>query len=183
MRLPTLIALIGLFALGVWSQAVLDRPFEGGPLRNGIAQVIDGDSLRLNGEELRLKGIDAPEYAQTCRRGPATIPCGKEAATALRRIIARAPLTCTGHERDRYGRILATCRSLGADVAAMMVRIGMAVSFGNYLVEEVEARNAMIGLWAGDFEMPSEWRAAHRDEQARAQERGPAAVPTPPQRP
>jgi len=183
MRLSTVLALVCLFALGLWSQHVLERSGEGERMRNGIAQVIDGDSLRLNGEELRLKGMDAPEYAQTCRRGTAAIACGKEAAAALRRIVARAPLTCVGHERDRYGRLLATCRSLGADVAAMMVRSGMAVAFGDYLVEEAEARNAMAGLWAGDFETPSEWRERNRRDPLQPPSQPPASVPLPPRRP
>ncbi|MFZ2102858.1 MAG: hypothetical protein WAU86_20070 [Oricola sp.] len=28
--------------------------------------VVDGDTLRLNGERVRLLGIDAPEKSQTC---------------------------------------------------------------------------------------------------------------------
>ena len=34
-------------------------------LTNAI--VIDGDSMRADGEEIRLLGIDAPELRQTCR--------------------------------------------------------------------------------------------------------------------
>ena len=29
-------------------------------------KVIDGDSIVLNGTEIRLEGIDAPEYKQIC---------------------------------------------------------------------------------------------------------------------
>ena len=35
------------------------------PLQAKI-EVIDGDSLRVNGVEIRLEGIDAPEYHQEC---------------------------------------------------------------------------------------------------------------------
>src|SRR5438876_2373798 len=34
----------------------------------GPAQVIDGDSIRVAGIEIRLYGIDAPEFRQTCMR-------------------------------------------------------------------------------------------------------------------
>ena len=32
----------------------------------GAARVVDGDTLEVKGEKLRLQGIDAPEMAQTC---------------------------------------------------------------------------------------------------------------------
>ena len=36
---------------------------------SGPAAVIDGDSLRVAGVEVRLHGVDAPEGRQTCERG------------------------------------------------------------------------------------------------------------------
>ena len=35
----------------------------------GFAEVRDGDSFLLGGEEVRLLGIDAPEYDQECGEG------------------------------------------------------------------------------------------------------------------
>lgn len=184
MRLSTVFALIALVALFIWSQRVLERPIQGDPLSNGMAQAIDGDSLRLAGRELRLKGIDAPEFNQTCQRDGKEARCGREAHVALRKLLARAPVTCVGYEYDRYNRLLATCRSLGVDIAAAMVRSGMAVSYGDYLVEEAEARNAGNGLWAGTFDMPRDWRATHSTpHQPSAAAPRPAEVPTPPHRP
>ena len=34
----------------------------------GIPRVIDGDSLEINGNKIRLFGIDAPEKKQNCKK-------------------------------------------------------------------------------------------------------------------
>lgn len=36
----------------------------------GLARAKDGDSLMVGDTEVRLFGIDAPEFDQTCKRGP-----------------------------------------------------------------------------------------------------------------
>ncbi|HRK25599.1 MAG TPA: thermonuclease family protein [Beijerinckiaceae bacterium] len=188
MRLSTLVSLIVLVLLFVWSTRQMDRPVPGDPLSNGRAEAVDGDSLRMNGEEMRLLGIDAPEFSQTCKRGGQDWKCGREAAQHLRRLLARAPVTCIGHERDRYNRLLVTCRSLGVDLGAAQVKAGMAIANGGYFVEEAEARNESRGLWAGEFDNPRDYRILHPSRQPAAtppqpQTPRPATVPTPPQRP
>nr|WP_204326599.1 thermonuclease family protein [Rhizobium lusitanum] len=127
-------------------------------VQNGKFYVIDGDTLSTNGERLRLKGIDAPEYRQRCRRDGADWACGEEARRALATIIKTAAPECRGQERDRYGRLLVTCVAGDLDINAAMVRRGMAVSYGGYSNEERIARQAKAGLWAGDFERPSDYR-------------------------
>ena len=127
----------------------------------GVAQAIDGDSIRIAGVEIRLKGIDAPELFQTCVVSGRTEPCGRQARAALTRLLAGGLTTCVGSERDRYGRMLARCRVRGLDVNAAMVRDGQAVAFGGYEREEAEARTRHVGLWAGEFQRPRDWRASH----------------------
>jgi endonuclease YncB( thermonuclease family) len=127
----------------------------------GAAEAIDGDSLRLNGEEFRLRGIDAPELFQVCMVAGRETPCGREARAALRKLVVSGLTTCVGSERDRYGRLLVSCRVRGVDINAAMVRDGQAVAFGGYEREEAEAKAAYRGLWAGEFERPRDWRARH----------------------
>ena len=39
---------------------------------SGLASPLDGDTLRVESERIRLHGIDAPESAQSCRAGGET---------------------------------------------------------------------------------------------------------------
>lgn len=128
------------------------------------ARVIDGDTIELAGEKLRLEGIDAPELAQTCALPSGhSYPCGKEAARALTRLLAAGPVTCIGEIRDDYGRLLATCHAGGVNVNAEMVRSGHAFAFRrysqSYIREEDQARGEKAGLFAGAAEAPWDFRA------------------------
>lgn len=124
----------------------------------GRFHAADGDSLAIGEERMRLKGIDAPELAQTCERGGARWPCGQEAKRLLQSLVAGDDARCAGNERDRFQRLLVVCHAGGTDINAVMVRRGMAVSYGSYGDEEAEARSKKAGLWAGAFERPRDFR-------------------------
>ena len=129
------------------------------PVRlSGHAQVIDGDSLVLQGAELRLKGIDAPEAAQECMRSGKSWPCGRAAARALAARLRAKTVICSGNERDAHDRLLATCKVGSLDVNKWLVEQGWAVSFHGFPAEESSARAAKRGIWAGPFMRPREWR-------------------------
>lgn len=132
-------------------------------LVTGTARAIDGDSVVVNGREMRLKGMDAPESRQTCEISGQQTPCGRQAANELRRWLARGPLTCTGNETDRYNRLLVVCRVNGQDIGAEMVRNGFAVDFGSYPDEEKAAVAEYRGIWAGKFERPEAYRRRMRE--------------------
>jgi endonuclease YncB( thermonuclease family) len=129
----------------------------------GVAVVNDGDSITLGGERIRMRGIDAPEYMQTCRKDGADYPCGKLARQSLVRLIAGRPVTCSGWRRDRYGRLLGDCKAGETDLNRSQVQAGWAVAYGDFEAEEAVAKAGGTGIWAGSFDEPEDWRDSHHD--------------------
>jgi len=127
----------------------------------GSAVVNDGDTITINGERIRLRGIDAPELNQTCTLKGANYTCGRKARDALRALIGGRPVVCRGWERDRYGRLLAVCSAGSTNLNSHLVAEGWAVAFGDFQAEESVARKAARGMWAGDFDRPRQWRDTH----------------------
>lgn len=127
-------------------------------LVEGKPRIVDGDSFFIVADEVRLKGIDAPEGRQTCRREQRDWPCGEEARRTLVRLIAGEPVSCRSVEKDEHGRHLAHCTAGGRDLNRAMVEAGFAVAYGGYRAEETRARMAKRGIWSGKFERPRDWR-------------------------
>ncbi|QCM10396.1 thermonuclease family protein [Agrobacterium tumefaciens] len=148
--------------LGILIAAKLD--LVNSETHSGRFFVIDGDTLAKGGERFRLLGIDAPELSQTCLRGGESWPCGEEARRFLRRLMDDAQVSCSGSSRDRYGRLLVYCTADEKDVSSEMVAAGFAVASGYFQFsgEQATARREARGIWAGEFEKPSEWRREHR---------------------
>ena len=137
----------------------------GSPIR-GAAQVVDGDTLTVAGERIRLFGVDAPEARQMCERDGQPWRCGAAAKQALQAFLAGKPVACTPVDRDRFGRIVARCATAGQDVGAWLVSEGMAVAYTDfswrYVPQEMSARWHGRGLWAGRFVTPAEYRRGAR---------------------
>jgi endonuclease YncB( thermonuclease family) len=120
----------------------------------GRASVIDGDTIEIHGERVRLNGVDAPESAQLCHDG-------QQRRYALDKFLAASrPTRCKFVERDRYGRFVGDCfRADGASVAATLVRSGWALDWpryskGEYADEQEAAKRESLGLWKGKFMPP-----------------------------
>ena len=88
--------------------------------------VVDGDTVRLAGQSIRLVGFDTPEtYRAECaseRR------LGDAAPDRLRDLLARASSAQLAYlpRRDQYGRDLARLMLDGQDVTDIMVGEGLA---------------------------------------------------------
>lgn len=134
----------------------------------GLARLIDGDTLQIDDQRIRLNGIDTPEPAQRCTdvRGK-RYRCGKRATDALNKLIRGRPVVCHGSARDDYDRLIAECTiRTGTGTVSLnreMVRLGWAVAFEKYsdlyLPEQLEAAKANRGIWRGAFQLPQDFRA------------------------
>lgn len=135
--------------------------------RHSIA-VIDGDTLQMAGRVVQLAGIDAPELGQVCVHGGQDWPCGLRAAYALHKLIELAadPVTCTGLTELPGGIVRATCEAGTENLSLTMLRSGYAAALPDaaryYRDAEEKARAADLGLWAGGFVPPWEWRGGTR---------------------
>lgn len=150
------IAILGLLALVA---ARLDPP---PPPVSGQARASDGDSFRLGEDRVRLLGLDAPELAQTCAGADgAQWACGRAARDRMAGLLASGTVDCVPEDKDQYDRLLARCTVRGKDLGATLVAEGLAVSSGDYWREEQAARTTELGIWAGGFERPRDWRDDH----------------------
>lgn len=134
----------------------------------GTVKVIDGDSLRANGTEIRLWGIDAVELNQKCRRENAFWACGKKAKSALESAVNRTALDCQPKSIDRYDRLVAECFVGGLSLNAFMVENGWALAYQRYtqkyLPQQRQAREQGKGIWNSLFISPWDWRKGQRLE-------------------
>ncbi len=158
---------------------------------SGTACVKDGDTLVVPdrgrtrsgncraGREVRLEGLDAPEWKakeggwrQTCRDGQGRFwACGRAAFERLVEMVGGGAVTCQIVGYDwRYKRDVGVClaggRHGGYDVGRVLVEEGLAVVHPDYdqryANAEARARAAGLGMWAGDFTPPWEWRRARK---------------------
>jgi endonuclease YncB( thermonuclease family) len=137
--------------------------FNKGESFKGNARVIDGDSLRVETIEVRIYGIDAPEFSQTCDLDFKKVNCGRDAARHIAKLVDGKAVNCVKQDTDRYGRSVSVCKVGEIDLGRQMVIDGYAVSYGSYLREEAESRQAKRGIWAMSFEKPSDYRARMRE--------------------
>ncbi len=127
-------------------------------LRYRVKSVPDGDTVHLvNGDRIRLLGINTPEVAHRNRPGEEG---GEEAAAFLseRLLGARVALEWDVEARDKYRRRLAhVFDDQGHNINQLLVEEGLAFvalhppnlkHSKDYLAAEARARAASRGLWA-----------------------------------
>lgn len=100
--------------------------------------VTDGDTIRCNGERIRLLGVDAPDDPGNSRCKPVPKPgavCDRQRAAAskasLQRIMA-GPLSIERVGTDPYGRTLAMVYAQGRSLSCHQIEGGQATYFARW---------------------------------------------------
>jgi len=163
------------------------RPHETDPLRlhharpgpTGKAYVVDGDTIMVANERIRLAQIDAPELDQVgFDKTRMETNQGYDVRGELMDKLEGKRVEVTllpwnkrnGNFRDRNGRLLGIVTCGGEDIGEWLVRKGLAVAaFGaRYKAEEEEATAAGRGMWGYEGRMrPSRWRKLSKAEKDR----------------
>lgn len=142
-------------------------------------QVVDGDTIKIEGVTHRLHGIDAPEEGQKCKgTGRKLWACGKRATDEMERLLKTGNVACSSRGNDGYGREISVCRIGSLEINAHMVRRGFAWAFRkyskDYVAEEEMAKSEGIGIWIAPSQTPWEFREARWND---ASEQAPEGCP------
>ena len=140
----------------------------------GKAKIIDGDTIHIGKQKIRLFGIDAPEKKQKCKKPYLNLyifavlnfqnnyNCGNASTKALIKKINGKSIKCISSTKDRYKRYIAICYLEELDLNKWMVKNGYAIAYKRYskkyVANEEYAKENKLGLWRGTFVRPEEWR-------------------------
>ncbi|MFN3605998.1 MAG: thermonuclease family protein [Cypionkella sp.] len=112
---------------------------------SGRCWVVDGDTIVIDGVNIRLAGIDAPEMDH---------PYGENAKWALVNLTKGQAVTAEFYGEQSYAREVATCYlSDGRDLSAEMVKAGMAIDwpkFSRGKYRHLEVPDARKKMWRAD---------------------------------
>lgn len=111
----------------------------------GRCWVIDGDTIVINKQRIRLFGIDAPELNH---------PYGNNAKFALVKLCKGQPIRAIVQEHDVHDRVVAKCYLRdGTDLSAELVRLGLALDWATFsggAYRHLEPEGARKKLWRAD---------------------------------
>jgi len=133
----------------------------------GKAKIIDGDTIHIEKNKIRLHGIDAPEIDQTCAIKDKVWNCGIESSLELKKLILYHNISCVVSDIDKYNRYIAECFINNESINKLMVRNGWAIAYRYYSLDFVEdeklAKKEKIGLWQGKFQEPYLYRKSKQN--------------------
>ena len=138
-------------------------------ITKGKAIVMDGDTIKINGERIRFSGIDAPESyfrgrKQTCIEDNKKVFCGQVSKEKLIEKIGNNSINCKIEKnKDKYKRSIGECFIKEESLSVFMVRNGYAFDWpynskGKFANHQEYAKINKLGFWNMKFEYPWEWK-------------------------
>ena len=134
---------------------------------NGKPRIIDGDTIHIKSNKIRLHGIDAPETKQTCKIDNEEWYCGKQSTKELKTLINKQNVECVINDVDVYNRYIAICYVDEININQWMVKNGWAIAYRyyskDYINEEEYANNNKLGIWKSKFIEPYLFRKKNKN--------------------
>lgn len=130
----------------------------GGAPASVNVRVIDGDTIVLDGERIRIVGMDACELGQTMILDGRQWDCGEAGRIRMVQLIGSSAVRCDCERRDVYGRRVARCFVGELDLGRQLVAEGLALVYRfrgrptapELVAVEADARRAGVGIWSAD---------------------------------
>lgn len=88
--------------------------------------VVDGDTIWLEGEKIRIMDYDTPEPQTNICGGEREKRLAAKASARLTQLLNQGNATIERHGKDRYGRTLAVIRVDGVSVGDILISEGLA---------------------------------------------------------
>ena len=133
----------------------------------GKAKIVDGDTIHIGKNKIRLHGIDAPEIYQTCTIDNKIWNCGTESSIALESFILGKDVYCEIIGVDQYKRFIGICFANKININQYMVQNGWAIAYryysSDYINDEKIAKNNKVGIWQGKFQEPYLFRKQQKN--------------------
>ena len=138
-------------------------------ITKGKAIVVDGDTIKIKGEQIRFGGIDAPESyyrgkKQTCIANNKKVFCGQISKEKLIEKIGNNSVNCKIEKnKDKYKRSVGECFIKEESLSVFMVRNGYAFDWpyyskGKFANDQEYAKINKLGIWNMKFEYPWIWK-------------------------
>ena len=140
---------------------------------SGIPRVVDGNTIIINFQNIRLHGIEAPNAGQLCEIDGKSWLCGWEATNALAHIVGRHWVSCRQNGLNEGDVVDAICFAGNVlNINAWMVRNGWATAQNDtdtrFLQLEKLAQEEQIGIWRTKYKNTEHLRHSINDSTIQA---------------
>ncbi len=139
---------------------------------SGPVHVVDGDTLIVADERVRLHGIDTFEKDQFCGgNGTPAWPCGAWVSDTVRARYEGRMAVCEQTDFDgKYQRVVARCTVDGEDIGRALVAEGLAFAYRRYSMDyDIEEKRAAVrglGIHGEGGQIPERFRRTRQRAKA-----------------